>query len=115
RADGAYGQNIIVLPEKEAVIITTGESTDLQGLLNLVWDKLLPAFKDGNLKKDVAGYRSLQEKLSGLSLEPLKSRVGGDQRKRNLVFLEPPYHSLKGLRLEWKNGGLEATFVTDSL
>ncbi len=115
RADGAYGQNIIVLPEKNAVIITTGESTDLQGLLNLVWDKLLPAFKDEKLKSDPAGYRSLQEKLSGLALEPLKSVTGGDLSPRNLVFLQKPYHSLKGLRLEWKNGDLQATFVTDSL
>lgn len=115
RADGAYGQNIIVLPEKDAVIITTGESTDLQGLLNLVWDKLLPAFKESKLKNDPAGYRSLKEKLSGLSLEPLKSVTTKDFPARNLVFLQKPYHSLKGLRLDWKNGDLQATFVTDSL
>lgn len=112
RADGAYGQNIIVVPEKDAVIITTGESTDLQGLLNLVWDQLLPAFADKKLK---GNSRPLQEKLSTLSLEPLKSIGKGSQGKRNLVFLEPTYHALKGLRLEWKGEELEATFVTDSV
>lgn len=112
RADGAYGQNILILPEKNAVIITTGESTDLQGLLNLVWDKLLPAFKEGKLKND---SRSLQEKLASLQLEPLKSMAAGKPSPRNLVFLQTPYHSLKGLRLDWKNGELEATFVTDTV
>ncbi len=112
RADGAYGQNIIVVPEKDAVIITTGESADLQGLLNLVWEQLLPAFTDKKLK---GNSRPLQEKLSTLSLEPLKSEGKGSQGKRNLVFLEPTYHALKGLRLEWKGEELEATFVTDSV
>ncbi len=115
RADGAYGQNIIVLPEKDAVIITTGESSDLQGLLNLIWDKLLPAFKEGKPKKDPAGYRSLEEKLKSLSLKPLKSAARGDLSQRNLVFLEPPYHSLKGIKLKKKDEDLEVTFVTDSV
>lgn len=115
RGDGAFGQNIIVLPEKDAVIITTGESSDLQGLLNLIWDKLLPAFKEGKLKKDPVGYGLLEEKLKNLSLAPLKSESNGNLSKKNLVFLQTPYHSLKGLQLEQKNGDLQVTFVTDSV
>lgn len=115
RADGAFGQNILVLPEKDAVIITTGESSDLQGLLNLVWDKLLPAFKTESLKKDPAAYKSLEGKLKSLSLAPQKSVSSGDIPAGKLVFLQTPYHSLKGLKLEKKNDDLEVTFVTDSL
>ncbi|MBX2953836.1 MAG: serine hydrolase [Leadbetterella sp.] len=115
RADGAFGQNIIVLPEKDAVIITTGESSDLQGLLNLVWDKLLPAFKEGKVKKDPTLYLSLTGKLKNLSLAPQKSVSAGSITAGNLVFLETPYHSLKGLKLKKANADLEVTFVTDSL
>ncbi|HSN50340.1 MAG TPA: serine hydrolase, partial [Bacteroidales bacterium] len=46
RGDGAYGQYIIVLPEKDAVIAITCETADMQSELNLVWDYLLPALKD---------------------------------------------------------------------
>jgi len=115
RADGAFGQNIIVLPEKDAVIITTGESTNLQGLLNLIWDKLLPAFKDGKLKKDPAGYQALAEKSKNLLLTPQKSEVTGNTALANLVFIQTPYNALKGLKLERKNEDLEVTFVTDSV
>jgi CubicO group peptidase (beta-lactamase class C family) len=45
RADGANGQFIIVLPEKDAVIVTTANITDMQGEINLIWDNLLPALK----------------------------------------------------------------------
>ena len=42
RADGARGQYIIVVPEKNAVIAITSDVEDLQGELNLVWNNILP-------------------------------------------------------------------------
>lgn len=44
RADGANGQYILVLPEKDAVIVTTANIRDMQDELNLIWKYLLPAF-----------------------------------------------------------------------
>jgi len=43
RADGARGQYIIVVPNKNAVIAITSDVEDLQGELNLVWENILPA------------------------------------------------------------------------
>ncbi len=45
RADGANGQFIVVLPEKDAVIVTTAHIGDMQAELNLIWKYLLPAIK----------------------------------------------------------------------
>lgn len=45
RADGANGQFILVLPEKDAVIVTTAHIGDMQEELNLIWKYLLPAIK----------------------------------------------------------------------
>ena len=42
RADGANGQYIIILPEKDAVIVTTAYIKNMQQELNLIWDHLLP-------------------------------------------------------------------------
>ena len=44
RADGAYGQFGLVLPEQEAVVVTTAETENMQGLLDAVWTHLVPAF-----------------------------------------------------------------------
>ena len=45
RADGANGQFILVLPEKNAVIVATANIQDMQGEINLMWKHLLPALK----------------------------------------------------------------------
>lgn len=42
RADGARGQYIIVVPDKNAVIAITSNVEDLQGELNMVWNSILP-------------------------------------------------------------------------
>ncbi|MET7281203.1 serine hydrolase [Kribbella sp. NPDC005582] len=45
RADGAFGQFILAIPDHDAVLIITSASTDMQATLNLVWDHLLPALE----------------------------------------------------------------------
>lgn len=39
------GQFIIVLPDKEAVVVTTANIQDMQGEINLIWEHLLPAMR----------------------------------------------------------------------
>ena len=44
RADGANGQYIIMIPEKNAVVVTTAHIQDMQGEINLIWKHIYPAF-----------------------------------------------------------------------
>jgi CubicO group peptidase (beta-lactamase class C family)/predicted glycoside hydrolase/deacetylase ChbG (UPF0249 family) len=46
RADGANGQFILILPEKNTVIVTTANIQDMQAELNLIWEHLLPGLMD---------------------------------------------------------------------
>jgi CubicO group peptidase (beta-lactamase class C family) len=68
RGDGAFGQYCIVLPEQDAVIAITGGLRDMQAVLNLVWDKLLPAMKPSALPADESAQKKLERKLKALSL-----------------------------------------------
>ena len=43
RADGAYGQYILIIPDKDAVIVITANLPNMQAELNLIWKYLLPA------------------------------------------------------------------------
>ncbi|MFD7158549.1 serine hydrolase domain-containing protein [Kribbella sp. NPDC059898] len=45
RADGAFGQFILVFPAYDAVLITTSATGDMQAILNTAWDYLLPALE----------------------------------------------------------------------
>jgi hypothetical protein len=43
RGDGAYGQFCVVLPEFDVVLAMTGQSADMQAVLDAAWTHLLPA------------------------------------------------------------------------
>ena len=45
RGDGAFGQYCVVLPAQDAVLAITSAVDDLQSVLDVVWEKLLPAFE----------------------------------------------------------------------
>jgi len=70
RGDGAFGQFTIVLPEQDTVIAMTGESSNMQGELDLVWEHLFPALKPNPLPADVAEQTKLRNKLVSLALPP---------------------------------------------
>ncbi|PJJ73493.1 CubicO group peptidase (beta-lactamase class C family) [Diaminobutyricimonas aerilata] len=44
RADGAYGQVVVVLPEQDAVVAITAGVADTQRMFDAIWAHLLPAF-----------------------------------------------------------------------
>lgn len=78
RCDGAFGQFIIVLPEKDAVIAITCESLNMQGELNLVWEYLLPSVKDAPLPENKSTADALKQRLATLTLTlPEKSKAEG--------------------------------------
>jgi hypothetical protein len=68
RGDGAFGQYCIVLPEQDAVIAITSGVKDMQAVLNLIWDKLLPAMKSTPLPAEEASQKKLEVALKGLTL-----------------------------------------------
>lgn len=65
RGDGAYGQFCLVLPEHDAVVAVTGQSEDMQRVLDAVWTHLLPALDGAGSAADDA---ALAERLAVLAL-----------------------------------------------
>ncbi|MDB6172820.1 MAG: flp 1 [Chthoniobacteraceae bacterium] len=68
RGDGANGQFCIVLPEEDAVIAITADTRDMQAELNVVWDKLLPAFHPAPLPPNSDEVASLMQTFGGLEV-----------------------------------------------
>lgn len=71
RGDGAHGQFCIIIPELDAVVAITAGTRGLQGVLNVVWAKLLPALQaktSGVLAANAAMEGELRAKLAGLAL-----------------------------------------------
>jgi CubicO group peptidase (beta-lactamase class C family) len=68
RGDGAHGQFCIVLPKQDTVIALTSGTRNMQAVLDLVWDKLLPALSAEPLPSDDDNNHKLQAGLKNLSL-----------------------------------------------
>ncbi len=68
RGDGAFGQFDIVMRDQNAVVSITCETSNMQTELNLVWDHLLPAMKDGPLPPNHTAHKELRQRLASLSL-----------------------------------------------
>ena len=69
RGDGAFGQYMMVIPEYDAVVAITSGVRDMQSVMNLVWDKLLPAMSAQALPEDAMARRALAAKLTGLRVK----------------------------------------------
>lgn len=72
RADGAFGQFIVVMPDHDAVIAIQADVKDMQKEINLVWDYLLPAIQDKVLPEDKTAEATLKQKLASLAIAPPK-------------------------------------------
>lgn len=81
RGDGAYGQFALVLPEQDAVVAMTAEDDDMQGVLDLAWEHLVPALGRGG---DGAADDVLAERLAGATIPALgsASSSGGPREER---------------------------------
>jgi CubicO group peptidase (beta-lactamase class C family) len=80
RGDGAFGQFCVVLPEQDAVVAITADTKDMQAELNVVWDKLLPAFHAQTLPANADEEMKLKQ-----TLESLAVRAGHVEN-----FIKPP-------------------------
>ncbi|MEP7344785.1 MAG: serine hydrolase domain-containing protein, partial [Gemmatimonadaceae bacterium] len=75
RGDGAFGQYMLILPEYDAVVAITSGVRDMQSVMNIVWDKLLPAMRPDSLASNPAAQRALQAKLGSLMLRTPAGRA----------------------------------------
>lgn len=68
RADGAHGQYAIAIPEKDIAIATTAGVANMQQVLTLIWDILLPDVTGDTLPEDPVAHKELLEQLDALSI-----------------------------------------------
>ena len=74
RGDGASGQYIIVIKEYDLAIAVTSCLGNMQDVLNIFWNDLIPQLKDSALAEDTESYDELQKYISTVQI-PLKESV----------------------------------------
>lgn len=114
RGDGAYGQFCVVLPEHDVVLAMTGQSLDMQAVLDAVWAHLLPALDaDGSSDADAA----LATALGSLGLAPVDGArletAGLEARADFAVADRTAVPGLDTVVLEQDGDGWAATLTQD--
>ncbi len=104
------------MPEQDAVVAITAGSDDLQGILDVVWEHLLPAMKEGTLPPDEAGLELLHQKQQGLAISyvageessPLAADISG-----KVYQLEENIRSIKSISFNFESSPVDITISTD--
>jgi len=116
RGDGAFGQYMIVMPDQDAVMAITSETADMQSELNLVWEYILPAMKEGKLNEDGPSWSKLQSRLQALAL-PVPSSTSSSMISglNGKVFLTTTNSSnIKGYSFNFDRDVCHFTLTTDT-
>lgn len=74
RLDGMAGQFVVLIPDKDAIVVFTANSRNTQDQLNLIHNYLIPAIKsDRTLPANQQSYNELLKRQANLSLKPPSS------------------------------------------
>ncbi len=115
RGDGAFGQYCVVLPEQDTVVAITSGVRDMQAVLNLIWNQLLPALQPAALPADRASEERLQAQLQNLSVRFPEGAAVSPQwekiRGRTFVFPANDQH-LESLTLQSESADGALILVT---
>ena len=115
RADGAFGQYIIVMPDQDAVIAITSETADMQGELNQVWQYLLPAMHAEALPANNGADNKLTHHLDALSLPPAAGGAVPQSGIFNRSFtMEPNQLNIQKININFSGGECHVAFKQDS-
>jgi CubicO group peptidase (beta-lactamase class C family) len=68
RADGSLGQFSFVLPDQDIVLAITSGTNDTDGVMNRVWDNLLPAIVGEAQPENPTALAALHERLAALAV-----------------------------------------------
>lgn len=71
RGDGAHGQYCVVLEQHDTVVAITAGTRDMQRVLDILWEKLVPALQGTTpLPANAAAHAQLRTRLASLTLSP---------------------------------------------
>lgn len=85
RGDGASGQYLIVLPHEDVAMAVNSCLPDMNRILDILWDALLPALQEGALPEDAGKHRELEHLLGALSVPTARGNLA---KRRSSVRFE---------------------------
>lgn len=117
QANGANGQFVLVMPDKDAVVIFTADSPDMWGELDMVWKYLYPGIQDKALPPDEKSSTELKKRLASLAL-PIPAKNSNDAviskvSGKTFTFAQNDKH-IQSISLQFKDDLFLLNMKTDT-
>jgi len=116
RGDGAFGQFCIVMPDQDAVLAITSGSSDMQAIMNIVWEHLLPGMGKNTLPPDDEGLKLLNDKLQGLAISTVKGEENSPNASNisgKTYIIEPNSQGIKSISFNFDSSPDVITINSD--
>jgi CubicO group peptidase (beta-lactamase class C family) len=117
QVNGANGQFVLVMPDKDAVVIFTADSPDMWGELDMVWKYLYPGIQDNALPLDEKSSNELKQRLASLALPiPAKNSndaVTSEVSGKTFTFAQNDKH-IQSISLQFKDDLCLLNLKTDT-
>ena len=117
QANGAFGQFVLIMPEKDAIVVFTAESSDMWGELGMVWKYIYPGIMDEALPEDPESVAELRKKSASLAIHPpsesrneeMSTRISG-----KTINLAENQKQIKTMSLQFRDGICLLSLKTDT-
>jgi CubicO group peptidase (beta-lactamase class C family) len=119
RLDGMGGQFVILIPDKDAVVVLTANARNTQDELNLVHNYLIPAIKSNTaIPANQDSYNELLKRQSDLCLKPSSSQVSKSEFEtrisgKEFVLDDNDYHT-QSVYFAFNNDGCSFALKRDN-
>ena len=82
RGDGAMGQFCLVIPEHNTIVAITSGTDNMGGIMQIVWDELLPKMNSSEMIFNPEGIEILRKKSASLELKPIDGKMSKGLAKK---------------------------------
>ncbi len=82
RGDGAFGQYCLVMPDQDTVVAINSGVKNMQAVLDVIWDHLLPALEPSPLGANPAAESALKAKLAALKLPTVAGSASNETARK---------------------------------
>jgi CubicO group peptidase (beta-lactamase class C family) len=119
RLDGAGGQFVVLIPDKDAVVVFTADARNTQLELDLVHNYLIPSIKsDKPLPENMELNEKLLGRQSALSIKPPFTVLAKSEFEASIsgkeFILQDNEHKIQSVYFEFNKGGCDIAFRKDN-
>jgi CubicO group peptidase (beta-lactamase class C family) len=120
RVDGMAGQFVILIPDKDAIVVLTANSRNTQDELDLVHNYLIPAIKSNTaLPANQVSYNELKKRQSDLNLKPSVSQTSKSELVTKIsgreFLLEENDYRIQSIYFDFSSEGCSFGLKRDNL